>query len=119
MIYCNKDNVFHLQTKDTSYLLRALPSGQLESLYYGKKLRNVEDFTFLYDKHEAGYSNASPRSQQDTSLSLDHIALEGQAAAVDIHKSAPGFFRRALEAHKERIIAIGIGCVIVNPVHIQ
>lgn len=79
MIYQNKDNVFHLQTKDTSYLLRALPSGQLESLYYGKKIRNVDDFTFLYDKHEAGYSNASPRSQKDTTLSLDHIALEYSA----------------------------------------
>lgn len=79
MIYCNKDNVFHLQTKDTSYLLRALPSGQLESLYYGKKIRNADDFTFLYDKHECGYSNGTPRSQKDTSLSLDHIALEYSA----------------------------------------
>ena len=61
MIYQNKDNVFHLQTKDTSYLLRALPSGQLESLYYGKKIRNVDDFTFLYDKHEAGYSETADR----------------------------------------------------------
>ena len=79
MIYCNKDNVFHLQTKDTSYLLRALPSGQIESLYYGKKIRNIDDFTFLYDKHECGYSNGTPRSQKDTSLSLDHIALEYSA----------------------------------------
>ncbi len=79
MIYCNKDNVFHLQTKDTSYILRALPSGQLESMYYGKRIRNRDDFTFLYDKHECGYSNASPRSQKDTSLSLDHIALEYSA----------------------------------------
>ena len=79
MIYQGKDNVFHLQTRDTSYLLRALPSGQLESMYYGKKIRNCDDFTFLYDKHEAGYSNASPRSQKDTSLSLDHIALEYSA----------------------------------------
>ena len=79
MIYQSKDNVFHLQTRDTSYIFRALPSGQLESLYYGKKIRNVDDFTFLYDKHEAGYSNASPRSQKDTTLSLDHIALEYSA----------------------------------------
>ena len=79
MIYCNKDNVFHLQTKDTSYILRALPSGQLESMYYGKRIRNRDDFTFLYDKHECGYSNTSPRSQKDTSLSRDHIAREYSA----------------------------------------
>lgn len=79
MIYLNKDNVFHLQTQKTSYIFRALPSGQLESLYYGKKIRNNNDFTFLYDKHECGWGNSTPRSQDDTSLSLDHIALEYSA----------------------------------------
>ena len=76
MIYVNKDNVFHLQTEKTSYIFRALPSGQLEAMYYGKKIRNSADFSFMFDKHECGYSNATPRSQEDTSLSLDHIALE-------------------------------------------
>ena len=79
MIYVNKNNVFHLQTKKTSYILRALPSGQIEGMYYGKRIRNHDDFTFIYDKHECGYSNATPRSQKDTSLSLDHIALEYSA----------------------------------------
>ena len=79
MIYCSKENVFHLQTKDTSYIFRALPSGQMEGMYYGKKIRNSDDMTYLYDKHECGYSNGSPRSQKDTSLSLDHIALEYSA----------------------------------------
>lgn len=79
MIFLNKDNVFHLQTDSTSYIFRALPSGQLEGMYYGKRIRNSEDFTFLFDKHECGYSNATPRSQDDTSLSLDHIALEYSA----------------------------------------
>ena len=40
MIYLNSDNVFHLQTEKTSYVLRALPTGQIESIYYGKKIRN-------------------------------------------------------------------------------
>lgn len=79
MIYLNEGNVFHLQTKDTSYIFRTLPSGQLESMYYGKKIRNQKDFTFLFDKHEAGWSNATPRSQDDTTLSLDHIPLEYSA----------------------------------------
>ncbi len=79
MIFSNKDNVFHLQTEKTSYVLRALPTGQLESLYYGRKIRNVEDMTFLYDKHASGYANSTPYTQDDTSLSLDHIALEYSA----------------------------------------
>ena len=79
MIYINSDNVFHIQTHKTSYVFRALPSGQLESMYYGKRIRNHSDFTFMYDKHECGFSNATPRSQSDTSVSLDHIPLEYSA----------------------------------------
>ena len=79
MIYTNSNNVFHLQTKKTSYIFRALPTGQLESMYYGRKIRNADDFTFLYDKHASGYSNATNYTQDDKSLSLDHIALEYSA----------------------------------------
>ncbi|MGN1419177.1 MAG: alpha-galactosidase, partial [Acutalibacteraceae bacterium] len=79
MIYLNDENIFHLQTEKTSYIFRALPSGQLENLYYGKKIRNNKNFTFIYDKHECGWSNSTPRSQDDTTLSLDHIPLEYSA----------------------------------------
>ncbi len=79
MIFLNKDNVFHLSTKKTSYIFRALPTGQLEGMYYGKKIRNSDNFEYLYDKHAAGYSNSTPYTQKDTSLSLDHIALEYSA----------------------------------------
>ena len=76
MIYTNPGNIFHLQTEKTSYIFRAMPSGHLESLYYGKRIRNCEDFTVLFDKHECGWSNSTAYSQDDTTLSLDHIALE-------------------------------------------
>ncbi len=79
MIYINKENVFHLQTEKTSYVFRALPTGQLEGMYFGRRIRNVDDFTYLYDKHASGYSNSTPYCQEDTSLSLDHIALEYSA----------------------------------------
>ena len=72
-------NIFHLQTKNTSYLFRVLKSGQLEALYYGRKIRNTESFGHLYDKHLNGFSNSVAYSQADTSLSLDHIALEFSA----------------------------------------
>ncbi len=79
MIYLNQDNVFHLQTNKTSYIFRALPTGQLEGMYYGRKIRNTDSFEHIYDKHKCGYSNATPYCQEDTSLSLDHIALEYSA----------------------------------------
>ena len=52
MIYVNKDNVFHLQTEKTSYIFRALPSGQLEAMYYGKRIRKSEG---MYGDSGYGY----------------------------------------------------------------
>ena len=79
MIYQTKDNVFHLQTKNTSYILRAMPTGQMETVYYGKKIRHCEDFTFLFDKHECGYTNGSSYTMDDPSVNLDHIPMEYSA----------------------------------------
>ncbi len=79
MITVNSGNVFHLQTQKTSYIFRALPSGQLESLYYGRKIKNADSFEYLYDKHLGGFANSTAYSQNDNSLSLDHIALEYSA----------------------------------------
>lgn len=76
MIYFGKENTFHLQTENTSYILKAMPSGHIEGLYYGRKVSHTEDYTYLYDKHGCGYGNSTPHSQKDKKLSLDHIALE-------------------------------------------
>ena len=49
MIYFGKENTFHLQTENTSYILRAMPSGQIEGLYYGRKVSHTDDYRYLYD----------------------------------------------------------------------
>ena len=70
MIYLNKDNVFLLQTKKTSYVFRALPTGQLESMYYGRKIRNIEDCTFLYGFYVA-YSWANRVSWEMSIIDIE------------------------------------------------
>ncbi len=79
MITVSKNNVFHLATDKTSYLFRVMKSGQLEALYYGRKIRNTDSFEHLYDKHLGGFANSVAYSTDDKSLSLDHIALEFSA----------------------------------------
>ncbi len=41
---------FILDTDNTTYALKVLPSGQIEHLYYGKKIR-VTDTETLREKH--------------------------------------------------------------------
>ena len=79
MITVSKNNVFHITTDKTSYLFRVMKSGQLEALYYGRKIRNTDSFEHLYDKHLGGFANSVAYSTDDKSLSLDHIALEFSA----------------------------------------
>lgn len=79
MIKITDQNEFYLATQNTAYILRALPSGQLEQLYYGRKIPLEQSFAFLYDNHVIGYGNTTAYSQEDTSLSLDHIRLEYSA----------------------------------------
>ncbi|MBR2418463.1 MAG: alpha-galactosidase, partial [Clostridia bacterium] len=79
MITVSKNNVFHLTTDKTGYLFRVMKSGQLEALYYGRKIRNTDSFEHLYDKHLGGFANSVAYSTDDKSLSLDHIALEFSA----------------------------------------
>lgn len=76
MINISKDNVFHLSGKSTSYIIRVLPSGQLENLYYGKKIPQCSDYSFIYDKHGNNYANATFYGKEFGEFSLDHICLD-------------------------------------------
>ncbi|MCQ2462671.1 MAG: alpha-galactosidase [Clostridia bacterium] len=79
MISISNDKVFHLQTNKTSYIFRILPTGQSESLYYGRRIPVCEDYKFIFDKHDVGYSNTVIYSKDEPKLSLDHITLEYSA----------------------------------------
>lgn len=46
--------VFHLDTKDTSYIMSVLPTGHLQHLYYGKRLRRSDNYRAL-ERHQAFY----------------------------------------------------------------
>lgn len=76
MILKGKENVYHLQTNNTSYVFRILPSGHLESMYYGRRVEETADYDYLTYKIKCSYANSTPHSQKDKKLSLDHIPLE-------------------------------------------
>ena len=37
------DNYFILNTKNTTYAMRVLPTGHLEHLYYGRKIKIIDE----------------------------------------------------------------------------
>ena len=41
---------FHIFNKEVSYIIHIMENGQLENLYYGKAVRDKEDFTYLHEE---------------------------------------------------------------------
>lgn len=65
--------VFMLSTRETSYIFRVLPSGHLENLHYGDRLRE-QDFRALHMKQNAGAGSSV--LYMDGAMSLDLLPLE-------------------------------------------
>lgn len=57
-----KDNIFRLDTVNTTYVFRVMPYGYLQHLYYGARLGAIDDYSVMYDKQGSG---------QGTSINLD------------------------------------------------
>jgi len=87
--------VFKLDTDESSYLFRILPTGHLEQLYYGAYIDNNDDYSALYEKTEIEYGNSVAYLQEDTSFCLEQVCLEYSGvgrgdfreAAIDINGS--------------------------------
>ena len=79
MIHISHDNVFHLSTRNTSYIFRARPEGQLESLYYGALIPPEHDYTWLFQDFGAAYGCAVSYSRENPAYSLDHLRMEFSA----------------------------------------
>ncbi|MBP3238337.1 MAG: alpha-galactosidase [Lachnospiraceae bacterium] len=92
----NSGEVFHISTKNTSYLFRVLPTGHLEHLYYGKKVNADADTVNCFMERRSFVSGNSVTVSEDrytsknnndistkngagegkTEISLDDICLE-------------------------------------------
>ena len=71
-------NVFVLDTPNTTYAFGVIPSGQLEHLYYGKKLRIscASDVRSLAEKQAFPPGNSNVYDKKFPKLSLENMRLE-------------------------------------------
>ena len=72
------ENVFVLDTKNTTYCFQVLESGHLEHLYYGKKLRIscASDVRSLAEKQAFPPGNSNVYDEKFPKLSLENMRLE-------------------------------------------
>ncbi len=83
-----QNNIFHAQTKNTSYIIRLREGGYLEQLYYGRKIKQASCYEALYEKNATGYgnSNVTPKDQR---LTLDNLCLEYSFAGTGDYRHLP------------------------------
>lgn len=83
MIRIVENSTFVLETKHTSYIFRVLPTGHLEHLYYGRKIRVADEEAFFFDglaePHEFMPGNAIAYDNENTKYTLNDIRLEMSA----------------------------------------
>lgn len=65
---------FHLYNNYVSYIMCVLENGHLGQLYYGKKIRDKEDFSYLEEK--APRPMSSYLYENDRTFSLEHLKQE-------------------------------------------
>lgn len=77
MILINPENrEFHLQTKNSSYIMKVAKSGHLLNLYYGKRIKHKPDFRSLEQSFGIAVGNATTYNPDDPSFDLDTQRLE-------------------------------------------
>ena len=69
-----KEKLFSLHTKYTTYAFRILPTGHLEHLYYGRRIRIDEEA--LSQKHAFAASNTVTIDQEHLNLTMEDERLE-------------------------------------------
>ena len=68
--------IIHLDTDKTSYIFAPLATGQLEHLYYGPRLRHMQDYEPLRQKNDIPYGTMVNVSDADKNIGLDDQCLE-------------------------------------------
>ena len=75
MITSKDDKLFVLDTDKTTYAFRVMPTGHLEHLYYGRKIRLDSD-DGISERWEFAPGNSSVYDEKNASLSLEDVRLE-------------------------------------------
>ncbi len=74
IVFHAQSKTFHLYNQDLSYIIRIMANGQLENLYYGKKVHDKEDFSYLHE--EAFRSTTTYCMPEPSVLSMQHTRQE-------------------------------------------
>ena len=74
ILYHEKSRIFHLYNDSVSYIMTIMRNGHLGQLYFGKRIRDKEDFSYLLETCERPMTACV--YEKDGTFSLEHIRQE-------------------------------------------
>lgn len=74
IVFHESVETFHLFNNEISYIMKVLPNGHMGQLYFGKHVRDREDFSYLLET--AGRPMSACVFDTDKRFSLEHIKQE-------------------------------------------
>ncbi len=74
ILYHDNSKIFHLYNDSISYIITVMRNGHLGQLYFGKKIHDKEDFSYLLETCERPMT--SYIYENDRTFSLEHIRQE-------------------------------------------
>ena len=74
IIFHKNSETFHLFNNEISYIMTVLPNGHLGNLYFGKKIHDREDFSYLLEAKRRPMTSCI--YEGDRKFSLEHLKLE-------------------------------------------
>ena len=69
-----EQNTFHLYNNEISYIMTVLPNGQMGQLYFGRRVHDREDYSYLLEMRSRPMSSCV--FDTDKSFSMEHIRQE-------------------------------------------
>ncbi len=86
--YRSEDRLFHLQAKDTSYVIEIAKGGYLLHLYWGKRIKTYRHSNYI-QQVDRGFSGNPYEQKEDRTFSLDTLPQEyPQYGNTDFRKPA-------------------------------
>ncbi|SDN50916.1 alpha-galactosidase [Acetanaerobacterium elongatum] len=71
--------IIHLNTRHTSYIMSVLPTGHLQNLYYGRRIRPLKDAAVLTQPNAVPYGSMVAYQKEYPTIGLDDQCLEYSA----------------------------------------
>ncbi len=68
--------VIHLSTNSTSYIMSVLPTGHLQNLYYGARIRPLADYSCITQPNVTQYGTMVSYQKEHPNIGLDDQCLE-------------------------------------------